>query len=65
MKAPTRPVGIEALDTSLPALYADMERLRTSLPATDPDRHALDLVADDAFAHLVPGYPGGPSAVTV
>ena len=65
MTAPAQPVGIEALDTPLPTLYADMERLRTSLPATDPDRHALDTAADDAFAHLVPGYPGGPTVVTV
>ena len=37
-----------------------LEQLRQSLPVFDPDRHALDTVADDAFAHLVPGYPVDP-----
>lgn len=35
-----------------------LENLRTSLPLDDPDRHSLDIVADDLFAHLAPGYPG-------
>lgn len=36
----------------------DLEALRLSLPVGDPDRHDLDGVADEAFAHLAPGYPG-------
>jgi hypothetical protein len=31
---------------------ADIETLRLSLPLLDPDRHALDLDADRAFAQL-------------
>jgi hypothetical protein len=62
MTAPAAPRGIEALDVSVADV---LESLRTSLPATDPDRHALDTAADDRFAHLVPGYPGGPQGVTV
>jgi hypothetical protein len=52
--APVEPRGIEALDVSVEVL---LERLRLSLPVDDPDRHALDTVADDAFARLAPGYP--------
>lgn len=36
----------------------DFEALRTRLPLSDPDRHVLDVDADEAFAHLAPGYPG-------
>jgi hypothetical protein len=36
---------------------ASLERLRTSLPLTAPDRHAMDTVADEAFAALAPGRP--------
>jgi hypothetical protein len=35
----------------------DLEALRTRLPLSDPDRHDLDTVADERFAHLAPGYP--------
>jgi hypothetical protein len=35
----------------------DFESLRLRLPLDDPDRHALDTAADEAFAHLAPGYP--------
>ncbi|NUP52314.1 MAG: hypothetical protein HOW97_34085 [Catenulispora sp.] len=35
----------------------DFEALRESLPVDDPDRHALDTVADESFARLAPGYP--------
>lgn len=35
----------------------DFESLRLRLPLDDPDRHDLDTVADEAFAHLAPGYP--------
>lgn len=35
----------------------DFEALRTRLPVDDPDRHDLDAAADEAFAHLAPGYP--------
>lgn len=35
----------------------DFEALRSHLPLDDPDRHALDGPADEAFAHLAPGYP--------
>ncbi|WP_327377956.1 hypothetical protein OG393_30765 [Streptomyces sp. NBC_01216] len=46
------------------------EHLRTSLPVTDPDRHALESPAlEDAFAHLAIEHPdlvtpadGGPAA---
>lgn len=31
---------------------AALEQLRQSLPLTDPDRHALDVDADRAFAAL-------------
>jgi hypothetical protein len=36
----------------------DLEALRSHLPLDDPDRHDLDGVADEVFAHLAPGYPG-------
>jgi len=36
---------------------AELEQLRLSLPVDDPDRHTLDTLADEAFAHLAPGYP--------
>lgn len=39
-----------------------LERLRLALPVTDPDRHALDVVADDLFARLAPGYTLGGAA---
>lgn len=32
---------------------AALEDLRTHLPVDDPDRHALDTEADEAFARLV------------
>jgi hypothetical protein len=35
----------------------DFEPLRLRLPVDDPDRHDLDAAADEAFAHLAPGYP--------
>lgn len=34
-----------------------LEQLRQSLPLDDPDRHALDTVADGRFARLAPGCP--------
>jgi len=49
MNTPTEP------RTPMPA--ADLEEIRLSLPVDDPDRHTLDTVADEAFAHLAPGYP--------
>jgi hypothetical protein len=36
---------------------ASLEQLRVSLPLTDPDRHDLDVVADERFAALAPGRP--------
>jgi hypothetical protein len=72
MTAPTPPT-IAALDASADEVEAaaarvlgrrmaarkeqQMEALRLSLPVSDPDRHDLDVVADDLFAHLAPGYP--------
>lgn len=41
----------------------DFEDLRQRLPLDDPDRHALDGPADEAFAHLAPGYPNTSSPV--
>lgn len=58
----TRP--IEDLDVPLTRLQTDMhdlvvrqrlaalEQTRQTLPLLDPDRHALDLDADQAFAQL-------------
>lgn len=34
-----------------------IEALRQSLPLLDPDRHALDLDADTAFAQLAADHP--------
>jgi hypothetical protein len=45
------------LDAPVSEVTTPLERLRRSLPLTDPDRHDLDFVADDLFAHLAPGYP--------
>ncbi len=59
MTAPAAPRGIEAPGVPV----ADLEALREHLPVTDPDRHALDTVADDAFAHLAPGYPSDAQGV--
>jgi hypothetical protein len=64
MTAPTPPT-IAALDVPLSVVEAQLaeirerrlEALRLSLPVSDPDRHDLDVVADDLFAHLAPGYP--------
>lgn len=36
---------------------AAIEALRQSLPLHDPDRHALDLDADTAFAQLATDHP--------
>ncbi|MFD0052983.1 hypothetical protein ACFVHR_04565 [Streptomyces sp. NPDC127168] len=36
---------------------AAIEELRQSLPLLDPDRHALDLDADQAFARLATEHP--------
>lgn len=36
---------------------AAIEALRQSLPLDDPDRHALDLDADHAFAQLATEHP--------
>lgn len=36
---------------------ASLEQLRVSLPLADPDRHDLDIEADEAFALLAPGRP--------
>jgi hypothetical protein len=45
-------------DRRVAALHdRQLEALRTALPLDDPDRHAMDTVADDLFAHLAPGYP--------
>jgi hypothetical protein len=52
MTAPT-PTPVAPVAAPVDAL----EALRTSLPLSDPDRHALDTVADAAFAHLAPGCP--------
>jgi hypothetical protein len=41
----------------------DLEAMRLSLPVDDPDRHDLDTVADERFAHLAPGYPDTSSPV--
>lgn len=41
----------------------DFESLRLRLPLDDPDRHDLDAAADEAFAHLAPGYPDTSSPV--
>lgn len=48
------PRRIDALDVPEATL---LERLRLSLPLTDPDRHDLDTVADARFAALAPGRP--------
>lgn len=34
-----------------------LEEIRQRLPLSDPDRQDLDADADEAFAHLAPGYP--------
>jgi hypothetical protein len=36
---------------------ASLEQLRLSLPLDDPDRHDLDVEADERFAALAPGRP--------
>ncbi|MFJ6066525.1 hypothetical protein ACIQHU_26215 [Streptomyces tendae] len=36
---------------------AAIEAIRQSLPLDDPDRHALDLDADQAFARLATEHP--------
>ncbi|WP_370665378.1 hypothetical protein [Streptomyces sp. IBSBF 2507] len=36
---------------------AAIEAIRQSLPLDDPDRHALDLDADTAFARLATEHP--------
>lgn len=38
------------------AQAVELERLRQSLPLHDPDRHALDTVADQRFAALAARY---------
>lgn len=61
-----RPAGSFEARTELTEFGADLwacyvgpvEGLRTRLPLDDPDRHALDTVADVAFARLV-GPSGG------
>jgi hypothetical protein len=43
--------------SALTEQVAALEALRQSLPLTDPDRHALDLDADAAFARLACDHP--------
>lgn len=47
---------IERLDVPLETVLAELARIRESLPLDDPDRHALDLDADNAFAQLAANW---------
>jgi len=49
----------EAWADAVAGLYGadDLEDLRTRLPLLDPDRHALDTAADNAFAQLACEHP--------
>ena len=71
MSAPTSPRPFAELDVPLARLEADLRKLvvrqrlaqldelREHLPLADPDRHALDTVADARFDALVCGSKGG------
>lgn len=56
MSTPTTPRPIAALLERQRLAALDETRLR--LPLLDPDRHALDVDADTAFARLAP-HAGG------
>lgn len=47
---------IERLDVPVADVLTDLARIRESLPLNDPDRHALDLDADTAFAQLAANW---------